>query len=104
MRMSAPSWRRLSLGLLASGSLLQVSACTEPGTSAAEPYVDFNGASPESDPIPAGDPDDPSRPQIVSIDGPELAQLGQVITVRMTTDYEPPTGLNRHRESRQPQG
>ena len=84
-----PRSRRLALaGLSLSLSLQLGCAKNENAAPVEEPAVGVGSADPEPDPVPSGDADSPELAQIVSLDGPEEAKLGQIVTLRITTDFD----------------
>src|SRR5690606_37047645 len=81
--------RRVFCSLSLAACSLTLSACPDPGMAPAEPSIDFGGAEPQDSAIPPGNPDDDRLPQIVALRGPTQARLGQVVTLRISTDFEP---------------
>src|SRR5690606_8611778 len=49
---------------------------------------------PQDTPIPTGDPNDAARPQIASLDAPSEVRPGQVVTLRLTTNFSPATEIS----------
>src|SRR5690606_29547608 len=64
--------------------------CTDegPGTPEASP-VDVGGAQPQDGAPPTGSPDADQAPQIVSLHGPDSVRPGQIVTIQLTTDFDP---------------
>jgi hypothetical protein len=54
-----------------------------------EPAIDVGEAEPQSVPVPSGSADDPDLPQIIAVEGPETALLGQIVTLRVTSNFDP---------------
>ena len=81
--------RRLSLSCLALATLLSASACKDDPVALPAPAIDMGSAEPQDGPIPTGDPDSPTVPQIVQVEGPATAKLGQIVTLRITTNHDP---------------
>ncbi len=64
------------------------SACpAEPSPEDAVPAVNVDGATPQNTPIPTGDANDGSRPQITALHAPEIVSPGQIVTLRIVTDF-----------------
>lgn len=51
------------------------------------PAVAVDGAEPQDTPIPTGDAGDAARPQIVGLTAPASVRPGQIVTLRLVTDY-----------------
>jgi hypothetical protein len=75
----------LVLSLLLGASSCRASTITP----AQPPAIDVGNAEPEAGPIPSGDADSPALAQLVSLVGPSEAQLGQIITLTLYTDFDP---------------
>jgi alpha-tubulin suppressor-like RCC1 family protein len=93
MRRSFPPIRGLVPGIAAI-SLIFFAGCREDE----EPHdfppaIDVGGAEPQDTPIPTGDPNSPIAPQIQSMDAPLEVLPGQVVGIRMTTDFSPPEDI-----------
>lgn len=81
----------LLLGGVAIGILpaCKSDSATSETTGGDEVDINVGGASPETDPIPSGEPESPEYPQIKSLQGPVQAALGQILTFVVTSDFEP---------------
>ena len=64
-------------------------SATSETTGGDEVDINVGGASPETDPVPSGEPESPEYPQIKSLQGPVQAALGQILTFVVTSDFEP---------------
>jgi alpha-tubulin suppressor-like RCC1 family protein len=70
-------------------SLLAFSACRAEDHGEAEVVIDVGGAVPQDTPIPSGSADAQAAPQIIGFHAPEVVRPGQIVTLRMTTNYSP---------------
>ena len=57
------------------------------------PAIEIGSASPQTTPVPTGDAAAPDLPQIEIIDAPNTVSPGQVVSVRLGTNFAPPEGV-----------
>lgn len=87
--MRARALSLLPLVAFMGSSALLATGCPEEASTPSEPVIDVAGAVPQDTPVPAGSPEDASLPQIVSFDAPETVRPGQIVNLRLTTNFSP---------------
>ena len=85
----------LCLRTLLAVTTVALAGCSDDGgvSVAAEPDVGVGDAAPQDTPVPTGDANDIARPQIEFVGAPDVVLPGQVVSVRLGTDYTPADGV-----------